>query len=166
MLGFRSMNTGMKSLLTDQSSSWGLLKQSPSPRYRTHLISLNTACSHWLRKLTQGDMIKLLSEIKITESGKQRQAGKELLPTLMSIPVLQKSLTLTDRVWVSNGNNIILGDTATGYGIYRLKDTSVSHSGKNTSNNTGIPTTAIEPTRINSKVSIKHCSLCSETTEY
>ena len=34
------------------------------------------------------------------------------------------------------------------------------------SNNTGIPNTSEETTRINSQVSIKHCSLCPGTTEY
>ena len=123
--GFRSMNTDMKSLLTDRSSSWGLLKQFHLPQIQDtpHLSQ------HCLLSLTQKintvDMIELLSEIKITGSGKQRQAGKELLPTLMSAPVLQKALSVTgvefcyhissvtsDRVWVSDWNNVSLIDTA------------------------------------------------------
>ena len=51
-----------------------------TPRLSHHcLLSLT-------KKINTGDMIKLLSEIKITESGKQRQAGNERLPTLMSSP--------------------------------------------------------------------------------
>ena len=100
------------------------------------------------QKINTGDIIKLLSEIKISESGKQRQAEIELLPTLMSSPVLLKTLTVlhtycdhiscvrSDRVWVSDSwNSIILIDTATGNAIYRLKDTSGLDSGKHTVNN-------------------------------
>ncbi|XP_022311745.1 uncharacterized protein LOC111116982 isoform X2 [Crassostrea virginica] len=106
---------------------------------------------HCLLSLTQkintGDMIELLSEIKITGSGKQRQAGNELLPTLMSSPVLQKSLSVTgvefcyhissvtsDRVWVSDWNNVSLIDTAAGNTIYRLTDYSELESGNHTVN--------------------------------
>ena len=61
-----------------------------TPRLSQHcLLSLT-------QKINTGDMIKLLSEIKITESGKQRQAGNELLPTLMSSPVVQKKNSLSD----------------------------------------------------------------------
>ena len=106
---------------------------------------------HCLLSLTQkintGDMVKLLSEIKITESGKQQQTENELLPTLMSSPVLQKSLSVTgvefcyhissvtsDRVWVSDWNNVSLIDTAAGKTIYRLTDYSELESGNHTVN--------------------------------
>ena len=86
------------------------------------------------QKINTGDMVKLLSEIKITQSEKNRQAGNELLPTLMSSPVLQKSLSVTgvkylfhiscvtpDRVWISYMDIISLLDTATSNLIYSIK---------------------------------------------
>nr|XP_022312702.1 uncharacterized protein LOC111117756 [Crassostrea virginica]XP_022312703.1 uncharacterized protein LOC111117756 [Crassostrea virginica]XP_022312704.1 uncharacterized protein LOC111117756 [Crassostrea virginica] len=106
---------------------------------------------HCLLSLTQkintGDMIKLLSEIKITGSGKQRLAGNELLPTLMSSPVLLKYILVASvkycyhiscvtpgRLWISDWNNVILKDTATGKTIYSLKGSSESDSGNHTVN--------------------------------
>ena len=95
------------------------------------------------------DLIKLLSEIKITESGKQRRTDNGFLLTVMSTPILQKTILLRDdgyifyhiscvtldRVWVSNGPNIlILLDTATGDILHYLKDALVSVTGKHTVN--------------------------------
>ena len=99
------------------------------------------------QKINTGDMVKLLSEIKITQSEKNRQAGNELLPTLMSSPVLQKSTAwkstgycyhiscvTPDRVWVSVFDNIYLMDTATRKAVYRLEGSLEFESGKHTVN--------------------------------
>ena len=72
-------------------------------------------------------LVNLMKKIKLVPSGIQRRAGVELLLTLLSSPVLEKSLSVTgvngcyhispvtlDRVWVSDRNNLILTDTETG----------------------------------------------------
>nr|XP_022336322.1 uncharacterized protein LOC111132791 [Crassostrea virginica] len=72
-------------------------------------------------------VVNLMKGMRSEESRKRQASGTELLLTLMSSPVLQKSLSVTgvsmcshiscvtpDRVWVSDGGNIILTDTATG----------------------------------------------------
>nr|XP_022290322.1 uncharacterized protein LOC111101960 [Crassostrea virginica] len=85
---------------------------------------------HSPRKDTMKTIIKMLvnlmKEIQLVPSGIPRQAEVEDLLTLLSSPVLQKSLSVTgverclhiscvtpDRVWVSDGNHLILTDTAT-----------------------------------------------------
>ena len=112
-----------------------------TPHLSQHLLLSLT------QKINTGDMIKLLSEIKITWSGKQREAGNELLPTLMSSPVLLKYILVASvkycyhiscvtpgRLWISDWNNVILKDTATGKTIYSLKGSSESDSGNHTVN--------------------------------
>ncbi|XP_078341072.1 uncharacterized protein LOC144627562 isoform X2 [Crassostrea virginica] len=71
-------------------------------------------------------LVNLMKEIRLVPSGIPRRAGVEDLLTLLSCPVLQKSLSVTgvercshiscvtpDRVWVSDYGNLILIDTAT-----------------------------------------------------
>ncbi|XP_078341500.1 uncharacterized protein LOC111100486 isoform X1 [Crassostrea virginica] len=95
---------------------------------------------HSPRKDTMKTIIKMLvnlmKEIRLVPSGIPRRAGVEDLLTLLSSPVVQKSLSVTgvkecyhiscvtpDRVWVSDYNNLILTDTATGKQLH-----SVEHS--------------------------------------
>ena len=47
------------------------------------------------QKIDMDDLIKLLSKIKITESGKQRRTDNELFLSLMSTPILQKTFLST-----------------------------------------------------------------------
>ncbi|XP_078312228.1 uncharacterized protein LOC111133281 [Crassostrea virginica] len=85
-------------------------------------------------------VVNLMKGMRLVETGKRQAPGTELLLTLMSSPVLQKSLSVTgvskcehisfvtpDRVWVSNGNNIVLTDTATGKQLHSVKDSLYSH---------------------------------------
>nr|XP_022337268.1 uncharacterized protein LOC111133298 [Crassostrea virginica] len=77
----------------------------------------------------------LMKGMRLVKTGKRQAPGTELLLTLMSSPVLQKSLLVTgvdvcvhiscvtlDRVWVSDINNLILTDTATGKQLYSVED--------------------------------------------
>nr|XP_022337264.1 uncharacterized protein LOC111133296 isoform X1 [Crassostrea virginica] len=79
------------------------------------------------KKVMVNMVASLMKEMRLVETGKRQAPGAELLLTLMSSPVLQKSLSVTgvsmcdhiscvtpDRVWVSDISNIILTDTATG----------------------------------------------------
>ncbi|XP_078321502.1 uncharacterized protein LOC111117751 [Crassostrea virginica] len=72
-------------------------------------------------------LVNLMKEIRLVPSGIPRRAGVEDLLTLLSPSVVQKCLSVTgvkkcehiscvtpDRVWVSDHENIILTDTATG----------------------------------------------------
>ncbi|XP_078311372.1 uncharacterized protein LOC144618684 [Crassostrea virginica] len=71
-------------------------------------------------------VVNLMKGMRLVKTGKRQAPGTELLLTLMSSPVLQKSLSVTgvkrcthiscvtpDRVWVSDSYNLILTDTAT-----------------------------------------------------
>ncbi|XP_078311363.1 uncharacterized protein LOC111133287 [Crassostrea virginica] len=71
-------------------------------------------------------VVNLMKGMRLVETGKRQAPGTELLLTLMSSPVLQKTLSVTgvkecdhisrvtpDRVWVSDRNNLILTDTKT-----------------------------------------------------
>ncbi|XP_078320132.1 uncharacterized protein LOC111101947 [Crassostrea virginica] len=79
-------------------------------------------------------LINLMKEIRLVPSGIPRRAEDEDLLTLLSSPVLQKSLSVTgvkqcrhiscvtpDRVWVSDRNNLILTDTATGKQLHSVE---------------------------------------------
>ena len=92
-------------------------------------------------------LIQLLSKSQITSSGKKRRAENKLL-TLISSPVLQKSLAVKglkfcfhisivtqERVWVNDGHNLILTDTATGDALYSLKHFDKCSWGLHTVNN-------------------------------
>ncbi|XP_078320718.1 uncharacterized protein LOC111102736 [Crassostrea virginica] len=92
-------------------------------------------------------LINLMKEIRLVPSGIPRRAGVEDLLTLLSSPVVQKSLSVTgvdqclhiscvtpDRVWVSDRNNLILTDTATGKQLHRVEDSSDSWTGIHTVN--------------------------------
>nr|XP_022294178.1 uncharacterized protein LOC111104488 [Crassostrea virginica]XP_022294179.1 uncharacterized protein LOC111104488 [Crassostrea virginica]XP_022294180.1 uncharacterized protein LOC111104488 [Crassostrea virginica]XP_022294181.1 uncharacterized protein LOC111104488 [Crassostrea virginica] len=81
-------------------------------------------------------LVNLMKEIRLVPSGIPRRAGVEDLLTLLSSPVVQKSLSeidikfcghiscvTPDRVWVSDGETLILIDTATGTQLH-----SVEHS--------------------------------------
>ncbi|XP_078312218.1 uncharacterized protein LOC144618950 [Crassostrea virginica] len=80
-------------------------------------------------------VVNLMKGMRLVETGKRQASGTELLLTLMSSPVLQKSLAVTgvkycvhiscvtpDRVWVSDYNNIILTDTTTGKQLHSVND--------------------------------------------
>nr|XP_022302454.1 uncharacterized protein LOC111110282 [Crassostrea virginica] len=109
---------------------------------------------HSPRKDTMKTIIKMLvnlmKEIRLVPSGIPRRAGVEDLLTLLSSPVVQKSLSVTgvkdcrhiscvtpDRVWVSDSNNLILTDTATGKKLHSVKHSLYSDSGKQTVNYEG-----------------------------
>nr|XP_022340950.1 uncharacterized protein LOC111135302 isoform X1 [Crassostrea virginica] len=92
-------------------------------------------------------VVNLMKGMKLVETGKRQAPGTELLLTLMSSPVLQKSLSVTsvedcshiscvtpDRVWVSDYNNLILRDTATGKQLHSVKDSLHSWTGIHTVN--------------------------------
>ncbi|XP_078327688.1 uncharacterized protein LOC111117750 isoform X3 [Crassostrea virginica] len=92
-------------------------------------------------------LVNLMKEIRLVPSGIPRRAGVEDLLTLLSSPVVQKSLSVTgvkycyhiscvtpDRVWVSDVKNLILTDTATGKQLHRVKDSVNVMSGKHTVN--------------------------------
>ncbi|XP_078312224.1 uncharacterized protein LOC144618953 [Crassostrea virginica] len=81
-------------------------------------------------------VVNLMKGMRLAKTGKRQAPGTELLLTLMSSPVLQKSLSMTgvqycfhiscvtpDRDWVSDLNYIILTDTTTGKELH-----SVTHS--------------------------------------
>ncbi|XP_078341307.1 uncharacterized protein LOC111100241 [Crassostrea virginica] len=80
-------------------------------------------------------LVNLMKEIRLVPSGIPRRAGVEDLLTLLSSPVVQKSPSVTgvnncyhiscvtpDRVWVSDDNNLILTDTATGKQLHSVED--------------------------------------------
>ncbi|XP_078320695.1 uncharacterized protein LOC144621422 [Crassostrea virginica] len=92
-------------------------------------------------------LVNLMKEIRLVPSGIPRRAGVEDLLTLLSSPVVQKSLAVTgvifclhiscvtpDRVWVSDYNNIILTDTATGKQLHSVEHPLSTSSGKHTVN--------------------------------
>nr|XP_022287564.1 uncharacterized protein LOC111100195 [Crassostrea virginica] len=95
-------------------------------------------------------LVNLMKKIRLVPSGIPRRAGLEDLLTLLSSPVVQKSLSVTgvkhcshiscvtpDRVWVSDDINIILTDTATGKQLHSVKHSLYSDSGKHTVNYEG-----------------------------
>ncbi|XP_022288140.2 uncharacterized protein LOC111100486 isoform X2 [Crassostrea virginica] len=109
---------------------------------------------HSPRKDTMKTMIKMLvnlmKEIRLVPSGIPRRAGVEDLLTLLSSPVVRKSLSVTgvkqcfhifcvtpDRFWVSDLYNLILTDTATGKQLHRVEHSSHSWTGKHTVNSKG-----------------------------
>ncbi|XP_078311564.1 uncharacterized protein LOC111107933 [Crassostrea virginica] len=92
-------------------------------------------------------LINLMKEIRLVPSGIPRRAGVEDLLTLLSSPVVQKSLSVTgvnhcfhiscltpDWVWVSDVHNIILTDTATGKQLHSVENSLGSRSGIHTVN--------------------------------
>nr|XP_022286525.1 uncharacterized protein LOC111099508 [Crassostrea virginica]XP_022286526.1 uncharacterized protein LOC111099508 [Crassostrea virginica] len=92
-------------------------------------------------------LVNLMKEIRLVPSGIPRRAEVEDLLTLLSSPVLQKSLSVTgvkrcfhiscvtpDRVWVSDSKNLILTDTATGKQLHSVEHPSNSWSGIHTVN--------------------------------
>ncbi|XP_078312213.1 uncharacterized protein LOC111133298 [Crassostrea virginica] len=92
-------------------------------------------------------VVNLMNGMRLVETGKRQAPGTELLLTLMSSPVLQKSLSVTgivyclhiscvtpDRVWVSDNYNLILTDTATGKQLHSVEHPSNLFSGKHTVN--------------------------------
>nr|XP_022288016.1 uncharacterized protein LOC111100425 isoform X1 [Crassostrea virginica]XP_022288017.1 uncharacterized protein LOC111100425 isoform X2 [Crassostrea virginica] len=92
-------------------------------------------------------LVNLMKEIRLVPSGIPRRAGVEDLLTLLSSPVVQKSLSVTgveecwhiscvtpDRVWVSDLNNLILTDTATGKQLHSVENPLNSDTGIHTVN--------------------------------
>ncbi|XP_078340528.1 uncharacterized protein LOC144627404 [Crassostrea virginica] len=91
-------------------------------------------------------LINLMKGIRLVPSGIPRRAGDEDLLTLMSYPLLQKSVSVLgvkhcfhiscvtpDRVWV-NDSKIILTDTATGKQLHSVEDPLYSGDGIHTVN--------------------------------
>nr|XP_022287572.1 uncharacterized protein LOC111100198 isoform X2 [Crassostrea virginica] len=92
-------------------------------------------------------LVNLMKEIRLVPSGIPRRAGIEDLLTLLSFPVLQKSLSVTgvercyhiscvtpDRVWVSDDNNLILTDTTTGKQLHSVEHSLALLTGRHTVN--------------------------------
>ena len=92
-------------------------------------------------------LVNLMKEIRLVPSGIPRWAGVEDLLTLLSSPVVQKSLSVTgvewcghiscvtpDRVWISDLNNLILTDTATGKQLHSVEHPSDYVTGIHTVN--------------------------------
>nr|XP_022318948.1 uncharacterized protein LOC111121807 [Crassostrea virginica] len=92
-------------------------------------------------------LVNLMKEIRLVPSGIQRRAGNKDLLTLLSSPVVQKSLSAKDvkmchhiscvtpdRVWVSDFHNLILIDTATGKNLHSVENISQAYFGKHTVN--------------------------------
>uniref|UniRef100_A0A8B8ECL0 Uncharacterized protein LOC111133294 n=1 Tax=Crassostrea virginica TaxID=6565 RepID=A0A8B8ECL0_CRAVI len=92
-------------------------------------------------------VVNLMKGMQLVETGKRQAPGTELLLTLMSSPVLQKSLSVTgveccrhiscvtpDRVWVSDYDNLILTDTTTGKQPHSVEDSLHSWRGIHTVN--------------------------------
>ncbi|XP_078327773.1 uncharacterized protein LOC111117745 [Crassostrea virginica] len=92
-------------------------------------------------------LVNLMKKIRLIPSGIPRRAGVEDLLTLLSSTVVQKSLSVRgfkccshiscvtpDRVWVSDYDNLILVDTATGKQLHSVEDSLNSVSGKHTVN--------------------------------
>ena len=94
---------------------------------------------HCPRKDDMKTIIKMLVNqmkgIRLIPSEIPRRAGNELLLTMMSIPVLQKFLSVTgvlrclhiscvrpDRVWVSDVDSVILTNTETGKNLHSVDD--------------------------------------------
>ena len=87
-------------------------------------------------------VVNLMKGMRLVKTGKRQTPGTELLLTLMSSPVLQKSLSVTgvdecyhishmtpDRVWVSDSHNLILTDTATGKQLHGIENPLLSWTG-------------------------------------
>ncbi|XP_065939297.1 uncharacterized protein [Magallana gigas] len=94
---------------------------------------LHTSQLSMTESLNKEDVMESLSAIQITERG-NRRVGNQCLLKLMSSAKLHQSLTVTgvgecyhiscvtsDRVWVSDWNNLMLTDT-TGVPLHRVKD--------------------------------------------
>nr|XP_022303443.1 uncharacterized protein LOC111110995 [Crassostrea virginica] len=92
-------------------------------------------------------LVNLMKEIRLVLSGIPRRAGVEDLLILLSSPVVQKSLSVTgveccyhvscvtpERVWVSDKDNLILADTATGKQLHSVEHSLGSRTGKHTVN--------------------------------
>ena len=96
-------------------------------------------------------LVNLMKEIRLVPSGIQRQARDvKLLWTCMSSPVLQKTLSVTgatrcdhhsfvtpDRVWVSDEDNLLLTDIATGKKLHSVENPLNSRTGIHTVNSEG-----------------------------
>ncbi|XP_052681748.1 uncharacterized protein LOC128162550 [Crassostrea angulata] len=98
---------------------------------------LHTSRLSMTESLNKEDVMESLS-IQITERG-NRRVGNQCLLKLTSVPEFHQSLTVTgvgrcfhiscvtsDRVWVSNWNNLILTDT-TGVPLHRVKDSCICY---------------------------------------
>ncbi|XP_078321430.1 uncharacterized protein LOC111113944 isoform X1 [Crassostrea virginica] len=92
-------------------------------------------------------LVNLMKEIRLVPSGIPRRAGVEDLLTLLSSPVVHKTLSVTgvkycfhiscvtpDRVWVSDVNNLILTDTVTGKQLHKVEHQLDSATGIHTVN--------------------------------
>lgn len=110
---------------------------------------------HYLLNLTleknTNDLFKPLTKIQIRKRGKRKiQAENDLQITLMPYPVLENSVSVpgingcyhisrvtSNRVWVSDRNNLILTDTTRGDKLYTLNDSVDSDRAKHTMNREG-----------------------------
>ena len=119
------------------------------------------------QEITIGNLTKILSEFQIADSGKPRRAGNEVLLTLMSPTVLQRTISVTgvkncyhiscltsNLLCASDGFTLILTNTATGKTQQRLHSISPSLTGVHTVNS------ACELIYISKKYKIK--KLCNK----
>ncbi|XP_065937594.1 uncharacterized protein [Magallana gigas] len=108
-------------------------------------LTLHTSQLSMTESLNKEDVMESLSAIQITERG-NRRVGNQCLLKLTSGAELHQSLTLTgvdhclhiscvtsDRVWVSDYNNLMLTDT-TGVPLHRVEDSWSGLSGLHTVN--------------------------------
>ncbi|XP_061167221.1 uncharacterized protein LOC133176065 [Saccostrea echinata] len=124
----QSANRPLKYLLFLKKTNAQMMKDTPNLPQHTLLSQTE--------EVNMEDVIKLLKEIQIIETGK-RQIKNDYLLKLMSTPVLNKSVTVTDvrgvwhisclksdQIWISDMyNNLILTNTA-GDTLHRLSDRS------------------------------------------
>nr|XP_022287301.1 uncharacterized protein LOC111100024 isoform X2 [Crassostrea virginica] len=129
-------------------------------RYEHFSETMETRPAKFLRIMTQKHsprkdtmktiinmLVNLMKEIRLVPSGIPRRAGLEDLLTLLSSPVLQKFPTVTgvkyfrhiscvtpDRVWVSDSDNLILTDTATGKKLHSVEHLFHTGIGRHTVN--------------------------------
>nr|XP_034320715.1 uncharacterized protein LOC117687750 [Crassostrea gigas]XP_034320716.1 uncharacterized protein LOC117687750 [Crassostrea gigas]XP_034320717.1 uncharacterized protein LOC117687750 [Crassostrea gigas] len=108
-------------------------------------LTLHTSQLSMTESLNKEDVMESLSAIQITERG-NRRVGNQCLLKLTSGAEFHQSLTLTgggrcnhiscvtsDRIWVSDWNNLMLTDT-TGVPLHRVKDSCRGLSGLHTVN--------------------------------
>ena len=122
------------------------IKTSSNPRIQDTPHLSQTSQISLSQETNMEALTKTLGEIQIIEIRKLL-VGNKLLLTLMSSPVLQKSISVTGltncyhisgvnphQVWESDGFNIILADTQKGDKLYNIEDPMQYKSGIHTVN--------------------------------
>nr|XP_022337263.1 uncharacterized protein LOC111133295 [Crassostrea virginica] len=128
-------------IMTRKHNSLKIQENLPTQKDQEKLLT------HRGKKEMVNMVVNLMKGMRLVKTGKRQAPGTELLLTLMSSPVLQKSLSVTgvkycehiscvtpDRVWVSDRNNLILTDTATCKQLHSVKDSLHSLTGIHTMN--------------------------------